>query len=130
MICRNTKPRNYDKINSYFRRCRTTHPERFILQDSRKSDRLKGRENDLDVEFIKDMISRPCSYCGETKIRITLDRKDNSIGHLKSNVVPACIRCNYTKRDMPYEAWLLLTDGMRKARETGVFDNWTGSVWK
>jgi hypothetical protein len=61
---------------------------------------------------------------------MTLDRVDNSIGHIKSNVVPACTRCNYTRRDMPYEAWLLIAKSMRKAREAGMFDNWTGSIWK
>lgn len=114
----------------YYKNYRKNHPEKYILFDSKKSDKRKNRQNDLDIEFITDLISQPCFYCGESKLKITLDRKDSSIGHLKSNVVPACIRCNYTKRDMPYEAWLFLIEGMRKAREMGVFGNWTGSVWK
>ena len=101
-----------------------------ILSDSRKSDKKKNRQNDLDLEFIKVQIRNPCSYCGETKLRMTLDRVNNSIGHIKSNVVAACVRCNYTRRDMPHKAWLFLVDGMRKAREVGAFDNWTGSIWK
>jgi hypothetical protein len=56
----------------------------------------------------------------------TLDRIDNSKGHTRDNVVPACIRCNYARRNMPYEAWLCLTDGMKRARELGLFKEWTG----
>ena len=99
---------------------------KYILYDSRKSDKKERRENDLDQEFIRKAIKDGCSYCGETDLRMTLDRVDNSLGHLRSNVVAACIRCNYTRKDMPYEAWLLLTPGIRRARETGLFGGWTG----
>lgn len=118
------------KRNNYSQQYRAANPAISFLRDSKSSDKKKSRQNDLDINIVKDLLSKPCSYCGETKLRITLDRIDNSIGHLKSNVVPACIRCNYTRRDMPYEAWLYLTESMRKAREAGAFDNWTGSIWK
>jgi hypothetical protein len=121
---------NLDENKSYRKNIRKIYPERSILSDSKASDNKKSRQNDLDIEFVKALISLPCSYCGETKLRMTADRVDNSIGHLKSNVVPACIRCNYTRRDMPHEAWLFLVEGMRKAREAGLFNNWTGSIWK
>lgn len=100
----------------------------YILRDSRYQDKSKGRENDLDEKFIAEMISHGCSYCGATsdEVRIGLDRINNSLGHLKSNVVPACIRCNNTRRDMPIEAWLIVAEGMRKAREQGKFGNWDG----
>ena len=99
---------------------------RWILNDSRKSDKKKGLANDLTRGFIDLEISKGCSYCGEIDIRMTLDRIDNTIGHLQSNVVPACIRCNLTRGNMPHKAWLFLVDGMRKARESGAFDNWAG----
>lgn len=59
---------------------------------------------------------------------MTLDRKDNTIGHVQSNVVPACYRCNLTRGDMPYEAWVYLIDGMRLAREAGAFGNWKSKL--
>ncbi len=96
----------------------------FILHDSLKSDRLKGRPNDLDKPFIAEQIAKGCSYCGETEIRITLDRINNEGGHTKDNVVPACYRCNHTRGNMPHEAWLYLTDGMRRARLAGSFGTW------
>lgn len=101
-----------------------THIVNFILTDSRSSDRKKNRPNDLDKPFIENLISQPCRYCGETDIRMVLDRVCNDGGHTKDNVVPACYRCNHIRGSMPYEAWLFLVDGMRKAREAGVFGDW------
>lgn len=99
---------------------------RWILIDSRKSDRKKGRSNDLTREWIETAISEGCHYCGETTLRMTLDRKDNLVGHIRDNVVPACLRCNYARGAMPYAAWLCLVSGMQKARTGGLFGSWTG----
>jgi hypothetical protein len=99
---------------------------RFILREARRSDTLRGHTCDLTKAEIEQLIARGCSYCGETVLRMTLDRIDNAKGHTRDNVVPACIRCNYARRNMPYEAWLCLTDGMRRARELGLFEGWTG----
>lgn len=99
--------------------------EKYILEDSRKSDRRKGFKNDLDNEFIKETISCGCSYCGTTELRMTLDRIDNDKGHLKSNVVPSCIRCNYIRRNMPYQAWMWIVPSIRSAVLHGLLDGWT-----
>lgn len=97
----------------------------FILDDSRRSDKRKGRLNDLDVDFIADRITEGCSYCGEINLRMTLDRIDNDLGHVKVNVVPACVRCNYFRRDMPYDLWLRFVPVLREAREDGSIEAWT-----
>jgi hypothetical protein len=55
---------------------------------------------------------------------MTLDRIDNTIGHVKTNVKPACIRCNLLRRNMPYAAWLMLVPAVKKARKFGLFDGW------
>lgn len=102
--------------------------EKFIRADSRKSDKKAGRQNDLTTEAIRELIAQGCSYCGETELRMTLDRKDNGLGHTLDNVVPACIRCNYTRKNMPYEAWLMLAPAMKAARLAGLFGAWTGRV--
>lgn len=99
-----------------------------ILIDTRSCDKKAGRKNDLDLVFIREAIREGCSYCGETTLRMTLDRIDNTLGHLKSNVVSACIRCNYARRNMPHAAWLMLAPAMRAARLAGLFGEWTGQV--
>lgn len=97
-----------------------------ICRDAKRSDRRHGRTFGLSPETVSALIARGCVYCGEAEVRMTLDRIDNDKGHTEDNVVPACIRCNYTRRSMPYEAWLVVAKGMREARERGLFGEWTG----
>ena len=104
--------------------------DRYIFEDSRGSDRKKGYKNDLTREFITKQIVKGCSYCGETELRMTLDRINNNRGHTEDNVVPACIRCNYIRRDMPYEAWIVVARAMKRARKQNLFGNWTGRARK
>ncbi len=55
---------------------------------------------------------------------MTLDRKDNTLGHVMSNVVPSCYRCNMFRRDMPYEAWLIMAITMREVADRGLLGDW------
>ncbi len=102
---------------------------RFLLEDSRKEDKKKSRDNDLTLEFVTNSISNGCCYCGEKQIKICLDRIDNSKGHTQNNVVPACIRCNSIRGSMPYEAWLYIAPSVREAREKGLFDCWNNGFY-
>jgi len=99
---------------------------RWILADSRKSDKRKGFENNLTKDFIESLIKDGCLYCGEKNLLMTLDRIDNFKGHTKENVKPACFRCNYLRRDMPYTAWIMMTPIIRQIRERGLFGDWKG----
>jgi hypothetical protein len=98
----------------------------YIYKDSRNSDRKKGLENDLDIEFIRAALLTPCTYCGADDILKSLDRIDNTLGHCQANVLVSCQRCNLTRRNMPHAAWLVVAEGMRKAREKGLFGDWLG----
>lgn len=104
---------------------------KFVLNDGRKADRRRGlSETDLSLEEVECLISNSCQYCGETELMMTLDRIDNSMGHLKSNVIPCCIRCNLLRRDMPYQAWVEFIPTLKAVRESGKFENWTGALHK
>lgn len=103
------------------------HRAKFILQDAKRADKKVGcGEFQLSLQEIQNIIQNPCLYCGETKLMMTLDRIDNTKGHIKDNVNPSCIRCNIFRRDMPYEAWLEIVPFLRKVREDGEFGEWTG----
>lgn len=102
----------------------------YIVEDSKKYDRIHGLENNLTIELVEELISKCCAYCGEDKLKMTLDRIDNSIGHVIDNLIPCCVRCNYVRRDMPHQAWMTIADSMRKARELGLFGNWSCEVYK
>lgn len=105
-------------------------PARFICQDSKASDRKKGREgNNLDRDFVENLISQGCSYCGNRELRMTLDRIDNSKAHTKDNVIPACLRCNYIRNDMPYEAWMRMVPVVKQLTEEGLFEDWRTKPW-
>lgn len=99
---------------------------RVIVVDCRRSDKKKGFVCDLTIEFVKESIKDGCSYCGEIRIRVGLDRIDNALGHSQNNVVACCGRCNYLRRDMPYAAWMMLVPQVRKIRESGAFGDWDG----
>ena len=114
----NQKVREYRKDPKYI--------GKFITNDSKRSDKLKGRDNDLDRDWVSAAIANGCFYCGETELRMTLDRIDNTKGHTKDNVNAACIRCNYFRGSVPYAAWLFLLDGLRAAKQAGAFEGWTG----
>ena len=94
--------------------------------DTRNGDRKLGRVNDLTVAWIEDAIKDGCRYCGAVDLKMSLDRIDNTLGHIMVNVVPACIRCNYMRRDMPHAAWLELLPAIRRVREMGFFESWVG----
>jgi hypothetical protein len=95
-----------------------------ILTSGQKADKRAGRKNTLTEEVVEALISKPCEYCGHTDISITVDRKDNRIGHTIENCVPCCYRCNEFKINMPYEAWLHISPAVKKAIDKGLFGDW------
>lgn len=104
---------------------RLRRPDWTILSDCRSSDNKKKRAgNNLDLEFVAEIIKNGCFYCGETTIKLTLDRKDNSQAHTKENVNSACIRCNMLRGSMPYAAWMHIVPAVREAKELGLFKEW------
>lgn len=114
-------------ILEYHRRRRAdpAHRARHIVKDSRASDKRSKLGNEMTIDFVKTLIAKPCSYCAETELLMTLDRINNDLGHVKENVVAACARCNYIRRDMPYSAWLVIVPAIAAARMTGLFGSWS-----
>jgi len=68
----------------------------------------------LSVEEFNQIVSQPCHYCGgyssefiENSRGNGIDRKNSDTGYIKSNCVPCCAMCNFTKNKMPYKDFLL-----------------------
>lgn len=101
-----------------------------IIRTTKHNDKTRNMSNDLDIVFVENAIKDGCCWCGERNISLTLDRLNNSIGHLKSNCVCACIRCNLFRTNIPIEAWQELAKAMRDTREKGLFGGWTGKIKK
>lgn len=57
----------------------------------------KGNEFVLSIDEFASLTSKPCKYCGEAKLRIGVDRIDNTKGYTIKNSAPCCKLCNYMK---------------------------------
>lgn len=139
--CKQTKPLTsfYPKRGKHQAQCNECEKERkrrahspianaFCI-DARRDDLKRGHKTDIDIEFFCEAIkkSKKCSYCGcPDRTELSLDRIDNSKGHLKTNVVVACLRCNRTRGNRDYAEWLANGVPVQKARRKAM----TAKEWK
>jgi len=54
-------------------------------------------ECDLTVDEMIGFISQPCVHCGTIEEPRGLDRIDNALPHIKTNVAPSCAPCNFAR---------------------------------
>jgi len=123
-MCRDPKIYQKSAQRQKVRRLNPLERATFILVDSRREDKKKNRDNDLTKEYIQELIDNGCFYCGRSNHKMTLDRVDNQIGHMQTNVVPSCIQCNYIRRDMPWEAWLIVSKSVKEVIEQNLLEGW------
>lgn len=93
-----------------------------VLLSYRLSARRKHREFSLTESDFRELIQRPCHYCGVEYSNVSvsrsntgdfkyngLDRVDSSRGYTLDNVVSCCGRCNTAKLDMTtdeFRSWI------------------------
>jgi hypothetical protein len=91
----------------------------------RKYYKYKIRDNnkfktELDFsieEFIKMIKEGQCFYCGLNDNSLGLDRIDNKLGHIKSNIVVCCFECNMTRGDRwTHEEMILIGETIKKIK--------------
>jgi len=58
----------------------------------------RGYAVQITYEQFLTITSYPCDYCGEDKLRIGIDRIDNTEGYTLSNSAPCCTMCNMMKK--------------------------------
>lgn len=70
----------------------------FMKSRSRKNN----KECDITKEEYTRLLSIPCTYCSGplAEMGVGLDRIDNSIGYMKSNVVSCCRNCNVIRSNL------------------------------
>jgi hypothetical protein len=74
---------------------------------------------DLSKSDFQHLTHLPCHYCGANPSQLShrsgthgdyvyngLDRLDNKLGYMLSNVVPCCKVCNFAKHTQPYEDFI------------------------
>ena len=76
----------------------------------KKSAKIRGYEFNLSKDEFREIVTKPCIYCGEALTQekkkkgcngtfkyTGIDRYDNSKGYVKGNCVPCCQKCNRIK---------------------------------
>ncbi len=89
-----------------------------VLKGYRLSAKYRGLEWSLSDSEFSDLTQRECEYCGAkpSATRVVsrngsftyngIDRVDNSLGYVMSNVVPCCYTCNHAKHNMTRAAFI------------------------
>lgn len=99
----------------YLRQWRKEHPEENRKQrrneGNRRRAQLAGLTSTLTEsqwEYAIAWFGGRCAYCGVTGVPLHQEHVvalSAGGGHVASNIIPACNRCNASKRDRPLEAW-------------------------
>lgn len=81
------------------------HRRTLMMLKTKSQDKLKGRENDLTYDNVKNLLmscNDLCAYCGDNLQHETrnkpnyssIERIDESKGHLIDNCLITCLDCN------------------------------------
>jgi hypothetical protein len=80
-------------------------------------DKKKGQICDIDIDWLRKFVESGCSYCGDDN-RVGIDRIDNSRGHTKDNVVPACYDCNCARgNNFTSEEMLIIGKAIKEIKQ-------------
>lgn len=63
----------------------------------KKNAKRRKKDFNLSEEDCKPFFNGVCYYCGEEYNGLGIDRIDNEIGYVLTNLVPCCYRCNIMK---------------------------------
>lgn len=120
-------PERLKKYKEYHKKYHKENNHIGKVKSYRTSDRKNKRES-ITLEEFKEMLAKTpkCFYCGHSDPPdLGLDRLDNTLGHLKENVVICCEKCNHILTDLPLPAKLCLKEGLRKIEKDNLLLNWT-----
>lgn len=92
--------KNRDLIAVKQEKRRTRLTNRF--SNGRNMALRRDLEWSLSFDEYKSIVASACYYCGcdlSSQKGHSLDRKDNSVGYTKENVIPCCGGCNVIRND-------------------------------
>lgn len=73
----------------------------------RRNAKERGFTWNLTREDVTSIIVQPCVYCGYHGGYVGIDRIDNTQGYSVTNCAPCCHTCNWDKKDMTTDQFLL-----------------------
>ena len=96
-VMKNWRDRNPEKMEEANRKRRESIEAHFKIYQ--RSARLKKLQFTFSDEEFKEMVVKPCYYCGivDEKGFNGIDRMNQSVGYIQSNGVSCCIMCNWMK---------------------------------
>lgn len=74
----------------------------------RGNAKRRGITFDLTQKQFLSLWEQPCAYCGGEVHKIGIDRVNNSVGYIISNVVSCCPQCNRLKGKLSRDKFLRL----------------------
>lgn len=89
-----------------------------VLKNYRAGAKQRGLAWGLDDAIFDRLTASHCTYCGAPPSRVSkpsrngsftyngIDRIDNNVGYIDSNVVPCCWVCNHAKSNMTQRTFL------------------------
>jgi hypothetical protein len=127
-LCRKCYNKKYreDRLDSERVRKRLWHVQNSVwsrFHATRRGAEKRGLEFSLNIEFLKDLMSRPCVYGKNSTVvatRVGADRVDNTLGYTLSNCVPCCAKHNDIKgRWLTFREMLFVVDHVDSAKDCG-----------
>lgn len=110
---------NKEKLNKKSAIFRKKYPELVIARVRKHQKTIKGRFTSLksnahrrglnfsiEIEQLQELLSKNCTYCGDGKGYISLDRIDNKKGYEFDNVCSCCTLCNMMKKTLSVEQFI------------------------
>lgn len=101
---------NRESYNAILRRYRLSNPEKMAMQEERRRSRKNNLPSTLTKdqwERIKNGFGNRCAYCG-TSGKLAQEHfiaVANGGGYTAENIIPACQRCNSSKKDKLFGLW-------------------------
>ncbi len=84
-----------------------------MLSAYRHKDKIRNRMFDLDFNFLKELMGKPCTYCGDT-LNVGADRIDNSKGYIKGNIIIISRLANLMKNQANFKQLQLFINNQQK----------------
>lgn len=119
---------NKEKIKENYREKLKTNEDYKILRKIHKKARqmtisaLKNTYTSIQWEFCKAYFNNRCAYCGEDK-ELTMEHfipVSKGGEYIKTNILPACINCNCSKRNKDFFDWYLKQSFYSEIRESAL----------
>lgn len=118
---------NREKVKETRRKYVARNREKYRARDNRRHARkrgTRGETTELDRRWRAILFGNACAYCGgEYKHMDHLVALNAGGGDYAGNLVPACVHCNESKRDLDWHTWYRSRDWFDPKRERFIERN-------